>query len=33
MSDETPAIIYADIECLVEKIDECKNNTKHLQQK
>ena len=24
--DETPFIIYADLECLTEKIDGCKNN-------
>ena len=25
-SDKAPLIIYADVECLIEKIDECKNN-------
>ena len=25
-SDNTPFIIYADLECTIEKIDECKNN-------
>ena len=25
-SDKPPFIIYADIECLIEKIDGCKNN-------
>ena len=25
-SDEAPFIIYVDFECLIEKIDECKNN-------
>ena len=25
-SDEAPFIIYADIECIIEKIDRCKNN-------
>ena len=25
-SDNAPVIIYADLECLIEKIDECKNN-------
>ena len=25
-SDKTPFIIYADLECLIGKIDECKNN-------
>ena len=24
-SDKAPFIIYADLECLIEKIDECKN--------
>ena len=24
--DKVPFIIYADPECLIEKIDECKNN-------
>ena len=27
-SDKTPFIIYADLECLIEKIDGCKNNLK-----
>ena len=25
-SDKAPFIIYADLECLIEKIDGCKNN-------
>ena len=25
-SDKSPFIIYADFECIVERIDECKNN-------
>ena len=25
-SDKAPVIIYADLECLIEKIDRCKNN-------
>ena len=25
-SDKAPFIIYADLECIIEKIDECKNN-------
>ena len=25
-SDKTPFIIYADLKCITEKIDECKNN-------
>ena len=25
-SDKTPFIIYADLECIIEKIDACKNN-------
>ena len=25
-ADKTPFIIYADLECLIEKIDGCKNN-------
>ena len=25
-SDKTPLIIYANLECVVEKIDGCKNN-------
>ena len=25
-SDEAPFIIYADLECIIEKIDRCKNN-------
>ena len=25
-SDTAPFIIYADLECIIEKIDECKNN-------
>ena len=25
-SDKAPFIIYADLECVIEKIDRCKNN-------
>ena len=25
-SDKAPFILYADLECIIEKIDECKNN-------
>ena len=25
-SDKTPFIIYADLQCIIEKIDGCKNN-------
>ena len=25
-SDDAPFIIYVDLECLIQKIDECKNN-------
>ena len=25
-SDKAPFIIYADLECIIENIDECKNN-------
>ena len=33
-SDKAPFIIYSDLECLIEKVDECKNNLKiHLHQK
>ena len=33
-SDKAPFIIYADLECIIEKIDGCNNNLKvHLQQK
>ena len=33
-SDKAPFIIYTDLECLIEKIDGCKNNPKNrLQQK
>ena len=28
-SDEAPFVIYADLECLVEKTDGCKNNSKN----
>ena len=28
-SDEAPFIIYANFECLIEKINECKNNPKN----
>ena len=28
-SDKTPFIIYSDLECLIEKIDGCKNNTEN----
>ena len=27
-SDKAPFVIYADLECLVEKTDGCKNNSK-----
>ena len=27
-SDKTPFLIYADLECLIEKIDGCKNTPK-----
>ena len=27
-SDKTPFLIYADLECLIEKIDGCKNSPK-----
>ena len=26
-SDKAPFVIYADLECLIEKIDGCKNNS------
>ena len=26
--DKTPFVIYADLECLIEKMDRCKNNSK-----
>ena len=29
-SDKTPFIIYADLECLIEKIDRCNNNPENL---
>ena len=29
-SDKAPFIIYADLECIIEKIDGCKNNPKNL---
>ena len=33
-SDNAPFIIYADLECIIEKTDGCNNNLKiHLQQK
>ena len=33
-SDKGPFIIYADLECIIEKIDGCKNNPEiHTQQK
>ena len=33
-SDEAPFIIFADLECIIEKIDRCRNILKiHLQQK
>ena len=33
-SDKAPFIIYADLECVIEKIDRCKKILKiHLQQK
>ena len=28
-SDKAPFIIYADLECLIEKIDGCKNNSEN----
>ena len=28
-SDKAPFVIYADLECLIEKIDGCKNNTEN----
>ena len=28
-SDKAPFIIYADLECIIEKIDECKNNSEN----
>ena len=28
--DKTPFIIYADLECLIKKIDGCKNNPENL---
>ena len=32
--DKAPFIIYVDLECIIEKIDGCKNNPEiHLQQK
>ena len=30
---KVPFIIYADLECLLEKMDTCKNNLKNLTQK
>ena len=30
ISDKAPFIIYADFECLIEKIDGCKNNSENL---
>ena len=29
-SDKAPFIIYADLECIIEKIDGCKNNPENL---
>ena len=29
ISDKAPFIIYADLECLIEKIDGCENNPKN----
>ena len=29
-SDKAPIVIYADLECLTKKIDECKNNPEYL---
>ena len=29
-SDKTPFVIYTDLECLIEKIDRCKNNPENL---
>ena len=31
-SDKAPVINYADLECIIENIDVCKNNPKILQQ-
>ena len=28
-SDKAPFIIYADLQCLIEKIDECSNSTEN----
>ena len=28
-SDKAPFIIHADLQCMIEKIDGCKNNTEH----
>ena len=28
-SDKAPIIIYANLECIIEKIDRCKNNPKN----
>ena len=30
ISDKTPFIFYADLQCLIEKIHGCKNNPKNL---
>ena len=32
-SDKAPFIIYADLECIIEKIDGCKNNPENLSTK
>ena len=32
-SDKTPCIIYADLECITEKADGCKNNPENLSTK
>ena len=32
-SDKVPSNIYADLECLIEKIDGCKNNPENLSTK
>ena len=29
-SQKVPCIVYADLECIIEKIDECKNNLQNL---
>ena len=29
-SDKAPFILYADLDCIIEKVDECKNNPENL---